>query len=502
MLGKIASLFAAGWIAFVCLGAATPASEPAVGRPDLTKGWASFKEGSYADSMAAALVAARSTPGDPEALELWARSAMAAGEPGKAIPALNQLVARRGTARDLRLLALAQAMTGDAAASRATLLKAEEGKDPTPTDLYDLSWERDDTIGRLALLKRSAAAFPTEAPLLASEIAYWEARSPGALRALAAPLPAEGASVKLKTLYDGEWAVASLGGEEIWLLVDTAARQTVLSREVAERLKLSVVQAAHPLPGAFPQEPAPAYTCLDSLDLGPVKFLRVPALVVDDSARILRYREGRNVLKGILGMDLLRGMKVRFDRQKNVLRLLPAGASLAALLDGDRTGWGEYRAFPVHDQVFVDSLLGQKNGLLGLLATGCTYVLARETALPGTGLRADSKLLVNLSFTNFVTPASPVGEAAAGNSIARPILLGWLEECLPPVGTVRTVPKEGIVGFGPAKGVISDLPLFPASLGAEVPAQVVIGKKLTDFYAIALDLPAGKMYLKQVLFAR
>ena len=189
----IAVFFAAGIALSICTGpVAQIAGPPSARKPDLAKGWASFGEGSYADSMSAALAAARSTPGDPDALELWARSAMAAGEPAKALPGLNQLAARRGEVRDLRLLALAQAMAGNASASRATLLKAEDGKNPTPADLYALSWEREDAAGRLSLLRRSAAEFPAEAPILAPEISFWEARPPGALRALTAPLPADG----------------------------------------------------------------------------------------------------------------------------------------------------------------------------------------------------------------------------------------------------------------------------------------------------------------------
>lgn len=51
-------------------------------------------------------------------------------------------------------------------------------------------------------------------------------------------------------------------------------------------------------------------------------------------------------------------------------------------------------------------------------------------------------------------------------------------------------------------GVLPDLPLYPGPLGAEVPAATVIGKERRDFYAVALDLPAGRMYLKKVLFAK
>jgi hypothetical protein len=233
--------------------------------------------------------------------------------------------------------------------------------------------------------------------------------------------------------------------------------------------------------------------------LGGYKVQNIPVLVVEDSQEMLRYREGRAVLKGILGMDLLRGLKVRFDRQKNALALFPPEVPIEKLLDGKPGEWREFPAFCVYDQVMVRSAMGTKSPVLALLATGCSFVLATAPALPGSGLEADSKTLVTLDFKNFEVPMSPMGVNAAGQSKIRPRVMGWLSECVPPVGTVRTVPKDASIGFAGNSFVFRDLPIYPDPLGGDVPSCVVIGRKVTDFFAIALDLSSGKLYAKQIL---
>lgn len=483
----------------------------------LEKGWKAYKSADYPAALEAARQARLAGPTDPAAAELWGRAALASGDPAKAVPALAALGAQRGTLDDYRLLATAFAMAGRAKESEGALLKAESGRSPTAEGLYALASQKPDVATRLALLKRISKDFPAAASSLAAEISFWEPRGSQALRAPAAPLAADGVTVKLKTLFDAEWAIGTAAsGEEIWLMVDTASRTTVLSRDTAARLKLPTFQAAFAPAGAYAGEAAPLCTLLDSVDLGGWKVQNVPAVVVDDAPGILNYREGRGVLKGILGMDVLAGLKVRYDRQKNVLRILPAGASAETLLDGKPGEWTEIPGFFVDGQVLVGSSLGTKAPVLGLLATGCTFVLASDAAIPGSGLSADSRNTVNLSFGTMAGPgdasspfesslpsgASTSPQAAPGVPSVKPQPLGWLGECLPAPGNVRTVPKGALVGMGQARFDIRDLPLYPAALGGSVPAPVVIGKKITDFFAIALDLGTGKVYTKQVLFAK
>jgi hypothetical protein len=498
------ALRTAAVLALISLAAAAQTATAPPAGPDLAAGWRAFAEGDAPAAIDAARAALKTSPGHPEALLLWGRSSLSAGDLQTGTGALRMLAGKRGTLDDLRLQALAHSMAGRWSDARAALDQAEKAPGATAEGLYALSWLTEEASRRGALLRRVEREFPAEAKGVSEEAAYWESKGPRLLNRVASPLPAEGAEVPLRTLYDLEWAAAKTSsGEEIWLLVDTACPRTVLSRETAERMGLGVVPASRPLPGAFAGAPAPAYTTLDRLDLGPVTLENVVAIVVDDSPGLLRFREGRTVLKGILGMDLLRGCKVRFDRQKNVLRLFSASIPVDRLLDGDPASWTAYPAFDVHGQVFVPTALGSKTEVLGLLSTGCTHVLATEAALPGTGLQASSRNAFSLAPSSFFG----MPDRAAGTSIAsvervRHGSLGWMEECLAAVGNVRTVPKDAKVGFGPAVGILTDLPLYPAPLGAEVPASTVVGKKLTDFYAIALDLPGGKMYLRRVLFAK
>jgi hypothetical protein len=490
-------------LAIFCLSAAAQGSKEPPAAPDLSEGWKAFADEDYPAAIESAREALKGSPGSPEALLLWGRAALSSGDLSTGTGALRMLTAKRGTMEDRRLLALAYSMAGRRAEARAELELAERAPGATAADLYALAWETDEAPRRALLLRRLEKEFPAEAGGIAAEAAVWEALGARSLNRLLSPSP-DGAEVPLKTLYDLEWAVTRVPqGEEIWLLVDTACPRTVLSRETAERLKLKTIQASRPLPGAYPGTSPPDFALLDRLELGPLSAENVVAVVVDDSPGLLRFREGRTVLKGILGMDLLRGLKVRFDRQENRLRLLPASAPVERLLDGDPASWSSYPAFDVHGQVFVPTALGAKSRALGLLATGCTYVLAAEAALPGTGLKADSKHAFSLAPSSFFyMPGHSVGTSYAAMDRVRRGSLGWMEECLPPMGNVRTVPKDARVGFGPAMGILVDLPLYPGALGAEVPAATVLGKKLTDFYAIALDLPAGRMYLKQVLFAK
>ncbi len=301
-----------------------------------------------------------------------------------------------------------------------------------------------------------------------------------------------------------EWVVCKTGsGKELWLMVDTSCRQTILSKETAEKLNLTVVQGAYPPAGAYPKEPPHAYSVLDSLDFGGYKVDNIPVLVVDDNPATLKYREGRNVLKGILGMDLLEGLKVRFDRHHNVFHILPGDAPLDKLLGGKAGEWHELPAFSVYNQVFVPSSLGTKAKVVALFDTGCSLVLAQADALPGSGLEADSRKITSLApRTNFNIPDQAVGTPMSKMERMRPQVLGWLEECLPMVGNVRTIPNDAAVGFGPNKFKFRDLPVYPYPVGSDVPAAVVLGRKVTDFFAVALDLSSGKLYFKQVLFAK
>jgi tetratricopeptide (TPR) repeat protein len=483
---------------------AAPAQAPKKTASALEKGWTAYKAADYKAALDAARTAQKEEPGNPSVLELWGRTNLAMGQPRMALGALNILCRKRGTVQDYRLLALADTMAGRAKPAAAALAKAETAKDPTPEALYALAWDKPTAQGRLGLLQKIAKNFPEASSALKGEIAFWKTRASIALRKPEKPLPPDGVDAKLKTLYNMEWLVCSTGsGQEIWMMVDTAARQTIISKETAEKLRLTVVQGAYPPAGAYPGESAHSYAVLDALDLGGYKIANVPVLVVDDQPATLKYREGRNVLKGILGMDLLAGLKVRFDRHHNVFRILPGDAPIEKLLGGKADDWHELPAFSVYNQVFVPSSLGSKDKVVALFDTGCSLVLAQADALPGSGLAADSRKTTSLApRANFNIPEQSVGTALSKMDRMRPQVLGWLEECLPMVGTVRTIPNDADVGFGPNKFKFKDLPVYPGALGGDVPAALVLGRKVTDFFAVALDLSSGKLYFKQVLFAK
>jgi hypothetical protein len=493
------------------LFAQAPATPAPSGNP-ADKGWAAYKAGDIAAAMTEARAALKTASGDPQVLELYGRCSLALAEPSSAAGALNLLTSRRGTLSDFVLQAAALEMTGKFAEARAALDKAEKGKEPTAEGLYALACRKGDAQGRAALLKRIASDFPSTAAGLAPEIAFWESKGTAKFRETSA-VPATGASLDLKTLYNMEWATCKApGGEDLWLMVDTAARESILSKDAAERMKLTVVKASMPV-AAGPQAKDVGFSIIDKLDFGTFQVSNVPVLVVEDPGGTLLYREGRAVLKGVLGMDLLRGMKVRLDRQKNFLRLFPADAPVSALLDGDPSAWKDAPAFSLRDQVMVRSAIGTRGVALGLLSTGCSLVLVPEGTLTGTGLKPDSKNTVDLTASGelqmdpttksgdfFNTGQGGMGHSSVGQT--RKQTLGWLDEAYPMVGKVRTVPKASEVGFGGGKFQINDIPVYPSPVGDPVPASVIIGKKITDFFALALDLGSGKVYYKQVLFAK
>lgn len=502
---RIAAVLALALVSLTILAQApapAPASNPA------EKGWAAYKAGDLNAAMTEARAALKTSPGDAQVLELFGRCSLALAEPSSAVGALNMLCSKRGTQSDYALLAAACEMAARPAEAQQALLKAETAKEPTAEGLYALAYRKGDAAGRIALLKRIAAEYASTAPGLAPEIALWEGKGDSKFRQMA-PLPATGATIPLKTLYELEWVVAKTSdGEDIWLMVDTAARETVLSKETAERMKLAVAPASLPV-SAYPQPKEVGVALVDKLDLGGVQVANIPALVVPDPAGTLKFREGRAGLKGVLGMDLLRGLKVRIDRQKNELRLYPKDAPLASLLDGDPSAWKDSPAFPCHDQVLVKSALGTRTSALGLLATGCSLVLVPEATVAGTGLKPDSKNIVDLSPAgelqlDQVGNVSSLGSSGGHSSVGRTRkqVLGWLDQALPMVGKVRTVPKASDVGFGGGRFQINDIPIYPQAVGDPVPTTVVVGKKITDFFALALDLPSGKVYFKQVLFAK
>jgi hypothetical protein len=470
--------------------------------PGLAEGAKAFGQADYPSSFDIAQQVLTRTPNDPAALELKARSLLAMGEPAMAQSALLKLVLARGSVKDITLHALSLSLSGKAPEAEAALEAAEGGKEPTPESLYALACLKGGAKGRVELLRKIAAAFPDTKGKLAEETAFWEAKGPVAFNR-AAPVPPEGIKVKLKTLWDCEWAVCRTGsGKELWLLVDTACPRTVLSNDAAKRLDLAVASQAFPSPGAFPEARVGDISFLDSLDLGGLKIENVPVQVVRGESGILDYREGRAVLKGILGMDLLRGCKVRFDRKKDELWLFPADAPMEKVLGESPAAWKVFPALFPYGQLYVSAMLGTKTKALGLVETGCSEVIVSAAAIPGTGLVPESKHLVNLNYRNFTEPISTVSPAEAGVTNIRPLVLGWIEACVRPAGTVQTVPTTSTVGVFGTKFLEKDIPLYPFQMGGDVPAVLLVGKKITDFYAVALDIPGGKIYVKQVLFAK
>ncbi len=102
-------------------------------------------------------------------------------------------------------------------------------------------------------------------------------------------------------------------------------------------------------------------------------------------------------------MDLLKGLKIRFDRQKNQLRLFPPDAPLSLLLDGDESSWDSYSAFSVHDQVLIESAVGKNRNVMALMATGAGNVLVTPIGLQNSGLTPSSRKIINLTPTALFT---------------------------------------------------------------------------------------------------
>ena len=478
----------------------------------IEKGRAAFDGGDYLSALEISKEASKLDRTNPDALELYGRAHLAVGDPGTAKGALQFLTSKRGTTGDYILLALAKSMAGDSKGAAKTLKKAEAAKGFTAEDLYALAWQKPDGAGRLEMLKMTAAELPPSAGSLAPEIAFWEGRKGIQLRKPDAAPGAGGVTIKLKTLYNLEWVSCRAGeNKEVYLLLDTASRITLLPRITVEKLGLTTVKSLFKVPGAYPQEAPPEYGIIDALDFGGYRITNVPFQVVEDEPGTLKYREGTQVLKGILGMDLLRGLQVNFDRKKNELRLYPAGTPLPTLLASDPKEWIEIPAFSVYDQMFVKSSLGEKKTILSLMATGCTLVMVTESQLPGTGLNADSKNLIGLFSTGCLL-MSPTNTASQTNDIGRnsfqemerlrSLVLGWLDEALPMAGTVRSVNGAADVGLGGGTFQIQSLPIYPNPVGGDFEAAMVIGRKITDYYTMAWDLNSGKLYIKQVLFTK
>ncbi len=503
-------------ILVLSLGNVLAAEEPAKNKADqatlIEKGREAFDGGDYLSAVEISKDASKLDRTNPDALELFGLAHLAVGDPGTAKGALQFLTAKRGTARDFILLALAKSMAGDTKGAERTLKKAEAAKGFTAEDLYALAWQKPDGAGRLEMLKRTAAELPPSAGSLAPEIAFWEGRKNIQLRKPDGALGAGGATLKMKTLYGLEWVSCRAGDDkEVYLLVDTASRITLLPRVTVEKLGLTTVKSLFKVPGAYPQEDPPEYGIIDALDFGGYRITNVPFQVVEDESGTLKYREGRQVLKGILGMDLLRNLQVNFDRKENELRLYPAGTPLPTLLASEPKEWIEIPAFSVYDQMYIKSGLGEKRTVLSLVATGCTLVMVTEGQLSGSGLKTDSKNLIDLtpsgrllmSPTNTASQTSDIGRNTFQEmSRLRSLVLGWLDEALPMVGTVRSVNGSADVGLGGGTFQIQSLPIYPNPVGGEFEAALVMGRKITDYYAMAWDLDSGKLYIKQVLFTK
>ena len=507
MVKRVVSLFV---VTFLLVTSVSPFAarkkKKEVNLPPLQQCLKDYHNGNYKKALSSAIEARKANPKDPGVAEAWGRINLAMGRPATAIGALNILCRERGTAADYRLLALANNMLGRTGAAAAALKKMGAAQDVTAEDLYAIARSADDAPSCLAALKRMAADFPETSTAVAPEIAFWSSKGTARLRAPSRAAGPKGIELHMKTLYNLEWLVSKTAdNKDLWLLIDTAARQTVISTETAEHLGLKdITQAAFPLPGSYEGEPAHRYTLLKSLDIGGYEIDNVPALVVKDAAGLLRFREGRVVPKGILGMDLLGKFNFRFDRTKMTLTLFPRSVTGDALKGETGGDWKERPAFLANDQIVTPSSLGEKNPLLAVVDTGSTFVMAATGVVKGTGLRSTSRNRVNLTpSANFIMPEGSIGTPMAQISRLQSYIMGWMNEALPLTGEVRTIPRGAVVGFAGKGFNITYLPLYPKTLGSsDLPVGLYIGRKITDFYTLAFDFKRGKMYAKQVLFKK
>jgi predicted aspartyl protease len=457
----------------------------------------SFSQGRL-EEASRLLRAAGAAADEPGELMLRGRVALATMDVPSALAMFTKLAATRGTADDLLLLASAQEMAGQFAAMQQSIDKALAAKDASPQALYDLAWRAQNATDRTAILKRIASSLAKPSSTLTDEIAFWE----GLKDTLLCDAPAigdAGLSWPMKTLYNMEWVAATVADDrEMWLMVDTTAPETVITKDIAHRLHLTPIKGAYSPASALDGEEPPLYCIIPSLNFGGYVVKNIVARIAKDQVGLMDYRDGRAVLKGILGMNLLRSHPFFIDRAGMRLRILPEGADEKKFIESEGGHWQAIPAGLCQDRCYVRLSLNGSGPSVFLLDSGSTEVLLTEEAVASlnypikAGTKVDLCPSVNAPFTTSV-----VQTPAAVTKANTTVIMGWLSECLPLQCQATVLRDPTKVNFGSDGLVVVELPVLRTPLRGAIVARGVLGRKVLNAYSVVFFPQGGKLYARR-----
>jgi hypothetical protein len=196
-------------------------------------------------------------------------------------------------------------------------------------------------IGSASAVLASAEWVAGDPRAAAREMEEWSAAEAGTARGRAAAAMAAAARrlqgapnqwsgeptpLPLEPLADGGWAVdASIGERRVRLKLDLAFRQSLLSSGVVRQLGLSIDGTASSAGRAasprWPSLLAPRQTAVDSIDFDGLSLRNAVFAVAEAPAGV----------DGVIGADLLAGVRWSMSFTQGVLALAPAGTELVEL---------------------------------------------------------------------------------------------------------------------------------------------------------------------------
>ncbi len=120
---------------------------------------------------------------------------------------------------------------------------------------------------------------------------------------------------------------ASLNGaDERWMALDSGLEAVLIGPDTAKKMGLKSVTVAHGIGPCFRGSGSAEWVFLDSMEIGPVTYRNVPAMVVNNAAFIWKDTAG------FIPMSLFGGHAVHYDRRGEELTLYPTGVDPTAVL--------------------------------------------------------------------------------------------------------------------------------------------------------------------------
>ena len=257
-----------------------------------------------------------------------------------------------------------------------------------------------------------------------------------------------GASVTVPVVVDG--------GSKSWMTLDSGSDTFLIPEELADELKLQPLGSVS-YRGLGPKAARSAMVLLKAVQIGPLTFHDVPAVVIPKKADFWARR-------GLVPLSLLKSFALLYDRRHSRLDVYPSGTDPAPLL-----GKGGFRVPSLwfSGEPYVLMRIQEAVGLYCLLDTGAAEAYISGEHAPEVGVKVNSGKWGSERGLG-VTGAFTSGQA-----------------------------EQVTLGLGLANFHLSPIQVMPLGLDRPLlPVYGIVGRKILDPFVIFFDYPRNVIAFK------